>query len=238
MKPTNPISRRSFVTTAAAGMAALGAIGPLTPAAHAQFIETASEWDLASFNKLVHAPAQVKQMFDVTAANDAGFDHIHNSFNGLIYGFGVPKNQLQIVAVMRGFATVLVFDDYVWKKYKFGMLANVKDPETGKPAERNIYYPSKTNLKYPSDKVESPNSIYGDTSMQALQHRGLRVLGCHNATEFMARYVAEKLHLKQPHKEIVDDLLAHTLPGVMIVAAAVGAIALLQSQGHYSYLYV
>jgi len=33
-------------------------------------------------------------------------------------------------------------------------------------------------------------------------------------------------------------MVAHTLPGVMIVAAAVAAVALLQSEGHYSYLYV
>lgn len=238
MKPTHPISRRSFVTSAAAGIAALGALGPVAPAAHAQAIEMASDWDLAEFKKLLHHPAQVKQVFDVTPGSGAGFDHIHNSFNGLIYGFGIPKDQLQIAAVMRGMATILIFDDYVWKKYQFGKLAGVNDPKTRKPAESNIYYPSKTNLKYASDKVESPHSINADTSMQALQHRGLRVIGCHNATWFMARYVASKLNLKQPDKEIYDDMMAHLLPGVMIVAAAVGALALLQSQGHYSYLYV
>ncbi len=237
-KSRNSISRRSFVATAAAGMAALGSVGPIAPAAHAQVIEMASDWDLSEFKKLVHHPAQVKQVFDVTGGSGSGFDHIHNSFNGLLFGFGIPRDQLQIVAVMRGMATILIFDDHIWKKYQFGKLANVKDPKTGKPAERNIYYASKTHLKYTSDKVESPHSIYADTSMQALQHRGLRVIGCHNATWFMASYAAEKLNLKQPHKEIYNDMMAHLLPGVMIVAASVGALALLQSQGGYSYLYV
>lgn len=235
---TGKLSRRSFVATAAAGMAALGAIGPLAAPAEAQRIELASNWNLPEFSKLVHHQAQIKQMFDVTGANGDGFAHINNSFNGLQFGFGIPAKQIQIVAVMRGMATVLIFDDYVWKKYRFGALANITDPETGKPAERNIYYPSKTGLKYASKNVESPDSIYADRSIQALQHRGLRILGCHNATEFMAKYVAEKNHLAQSQKEIVNDMLSHTVPGVLIVAAAVSAIALLQSEGLYSYLYV
>ena len=241
MKPTNPISRRSFVSTAAAGMAALGAfssVGPLTPSANAQELETTSQWDLAAFNKLAHTSAPVKQLFDVTVAGGGAFDHIQNYLNSVHFGFGIPGNQIQPVAVMRGPASALIFDDSMWKKYQFGAFANVTDPKTKKPAERNIFYPSKTNLKYPTDNFEDPRSIYHDSSIQALQHRGLRLIGCHIATWFIARMVAEKLHLKQPHKEIYDDLVAHTLPGVMIAAAAVGAIGMLQTQGHYSYLYV
>lgn len=237
MKPIHPISRRSFVTSAA-GIAALGAIGPIAPAAHAQEIETASEWPINDFNKLLHHPAEVKQMFDLTQANGGGFDHIQNSFNSLHFGFGIPADQIQIVAVVRGMATLLLFDDYIWKKYNFGVLGKINDPETGKPAERNIFYPSKTNLKYASTDPNHANSIYQDRSIQALQHRGLRIVGCHMATWFMAKYAARKNHLTQPTQEIYNDLAAHTLPGVLLVAAAVGAIGLLQSKGHYSYLYV
>lgn len=241
MKPTNPISRRSFVTTAAAGIAAFGSlssVGPLAPSAHAQELETTSQWDLAAFNKLAHTPAQVKQLFDVTAPNGGAFDHIQNFLNSVQFGFGIPEHQIQTVAVMRGRASFLIFDDSMWKKYQFGTILNVKDPKTKKTAERNIFYPSKTDLKYPTDNFESPKSLYGDNSIQALQHRGLRLIGCHIATWFIAQGVADKLHLKQPHKEIFDDLVAHTLPGVLIAAAAVGAIGMLQMQGHYSYLYV
>jgi hypothetical protein len=230
-----PISRRSFVTSAAAGLAALGTIAP---AAHAQEIETASEWPTSDFNKLLHHPAEVKQMFDIIGANGSGFEHIQNSFNSLHFGFGILADQIQIVAVTRAMATLLIFDDYAWKKYNFGVMSKINDPKTGKPAERNIYYLSKTNLKYTSNDPNHADSIYQDSSIQALQHRGLRILGCHLATWFMAKYAAKKNHLTQPIQEIYDDLAAHTLPGVLIVAAAVGAIGLLQSKGHYSYLFV
>lgn len=238
MKPASPISRRSFVTTATAGIAALGSIGAMAPAAQAQRIEMASNWDLSDFNQLLHHPARVKQAYDVTPANSGPFEHMLNSFNGLQFGFGIPANQIQIVAVMRGMASLLIFDDAAWQKYQLGALAKVNDPKTGKPALRNIFYPSKTNLKYTSTDPENPNSLYGDSSIQALQQRGLRILGCHNATWFMAKYIRRKTHLDQPQQKVFDDLMAHTLPGVFVVAAAVAALALLQSEGHYSYLYV
>lgn len=234
----NSISRRSFVTTAAAGIAALGAIGPVTPAAHAQEIETSSEWPVSDFNKLLHHPADVKQMFDLTGANGSGFQHIQNSFNALQFGFAIPANQIQIVAVMRAMATVLIFDDYAWKKYNLGVMSKINDPKTGLPAQRNIFYPSKSDLKYASSNPNRADSIDQDSSIQALQHRGLRILGCHLATWFIAKYAANKNHLTQPHQEIYNDLAAHTLPGVLIVAAAVAAIGLLQSKGRYSYLFV
>ncbi|MGH9467937.1 MAG: twin-arginine translocation signal domain-containing protein [Terriglobales bacterium] len=243
MDDINPrgMSRRSFVAAAAAGVAALGTIGPFTRSAQAQRadaqrVELAQGWDVAEFNRLAHSPAGVKQVYDVTPASGAAFDHIVNSFNGLQFGFGIPAKQIQIAAVTRGMATVLIFNDYAWQKYKLGAYAKIKDPKTGQPAERNIYYPSKTNLQYTSSDVESPDSLYADTSIQALQHRGLRLLGCHNASYFLAARLAKRDHL--PQKEIFTDLLAHTLPGVLIVAAAVAAVALLQSEGHYSYLYI
>lgn len=238
MKPTYPVSRRSFVTSAAAGIAALGATGPLAPSAQAQHIELASDWHASDFNQILQSPARVKQAYDVTPANGSPFGHIINSFNGLQFGFGIPANQIQIVAVMRAMATLLIFNDDAWQKYQFGTLAKVNDPKTGKPAQRNIFYPSKTNLKYTSTDPESPNSLYADSSIQALQQRGLRILGCHNATWFMAKYIRRKTHLNQPQQQVFDDLIAHTLPGVLIIPAAVAALALLQSEGHYSYLYV
>ena len=37
-------------------------------------------------------------------------------------------------------------------------------------------------------------------------------------------------------EDIVQDMLAHTMPGVMVVASMVAAIALLQAEGHYTYI--
>lgn len=234
------ISRRSFVTTAAAGVAAFGAMGNSIPAAQAQQVEIASEWDLSAFNKLANHPARVKQVFDSGTPGEGVFLHAKNSLNGLQYGFGIPKDQIQIVISLRGPGNMMNFDDSIWKKYQLGAAFHINDPKTGKPAERNIFYPSKAGaeMKYASDDIESPHSIYNDASIQALEHRGVRFLACHNATEGFAYELAHKHHPKLTGKEVYEDMVAHTLPNVLIVAAAVAAVALLQTEGHYSYLYV
>lgn len=233
------ITRRSFVTTAAVGMATLGAIGSVTSPAQAQLVELASDWKLSEFNKLAHHRARVKQLYDVVSPKFEVLTHIRNSLNSLHYGFGIPQDQIQIVSVSRGPAILMNFDDYVWKTYNFGKIFKIDDAKTGKPAERNVFYTSSkvgANFKYSSNDVGNPDSIYNDTSIYALQQRGVRFLCCHNTTESSADYLAEENHMQKSGRQVYQDLVAHTLPNVLIVPSGVGAIGLLQSEGHFSYI--
>jgi len=75
-------------------------------------------------------------------------------------------------------------------------------------------------------------------SIRALQSRGIQLLCCHTATEEQSRVLIKQNNLAQQPEEIVKDMLSHTLPGVLVVASMVAAIALLQSEGHYSYITV
>jgi intracellular sulfur oxidation DsrE/DsrF family protein len=240
MKNFSPtkLSRRSFVASAA-GAAALSTLGGLAPSANAQLVATTSTWKIADFNALAHHPARVKQVYDIIPIGGGGFlNNIKNSLNGLHFGFGIPSEQIQIAAALHGPANMLNMDDYVWKKYKIGEWFKVTDPETGQPAERNIFYPSKHGLKYASSSPDSPDSLYQDTSIQALQHRGVRFLCCHTAVEEQARKLIQLRNLSQKPEEIAEDWLSHVYPGVLVVAAQVAAIALLQTEGHYSYITV
>ena len=233
------MSRRSFVTTAAAGVAAIGALGSMAPSADAQLVATTSTWKVSDFTDLAKKPARVKQVYDIINIGGGVFlNNIKNSLNVLHYGFGIPADQIQIAAALHGPSNMLNMDDYVWKKYKIGEWFKVTDPKTGMPAERNIFFPSKHNLKYPSSSPDSEDSLYQDTSIQALQHRGVHFLCCHTAAEEQARKLIKLRGLSQKPEEIVQDWLSHTLPGVMVVAAMVGAVALLQTEGHYSYITV
>lgn len=235
----NPLTRRSFVSQAAAGLAALSMAGEAARSAEAQLVWKSAEWKLADFHKLLNDPASVKQLVNVTAIGDGKFlNGIKNSLNGLCYGFDIPKGNIKIVAALHGPANMVNYDDAIWSKYQIGEWLDVTDPETGKPALRNIFYPAKHALdaasfaKDPSDR----DSVYQDTSVQALQARGVQFLSCHTATEEQARGLIEHLKLSQSPEEIVRDMLAHTVPGVLVVASMVAAIALLQTHGHYSYL--
>ena len=74
--------------------------------------------------------------------------------------------------------------------------------------------------------------------MQALQSRGAKFLSCHTALEEQVRALISRNKLSQSPEDMVKDMLAHTVPGVMVVASMVAAIAILQAEGHYTYITV
>jgi hypothetical protein len=217
----------------------LGLFGGATRVADAQLVWRASEWKLAEFHKLVRDPARIKQVHDVVPIADGAFlNGMKNSLNGLQFGFGIPKEQIKVVGGLHGPANMLNYDDYVWNKYQIGEWLNVIDPVTGKPAVRNIFYGSRNSpeqLLGPIDPNDE-HSLYQDRSMQGLQGRGVQFLSCHTALEEQARILVRRNKLSQSPEAVVEDLLAHTEPGTLVVAGMSAALALLQAQGHYTYV--
>jgi hypothetical protein len=121
-----------------------------------------------------------------------------------------------------------------------GEWLKINDLSINQPPRKNPYYASKAGaaLHYRTEDPDSGDSIYQDTSIQALQQRGVKLLACHTATEEQARALIAHNKLTQQPEEIVKEMLAHTLPNVLVVASMVAAIALLQTDGHYSYVTV
>ena len=238
------ISRRSFVSQAAAGVTSLGLLGSAAeaaPAEEAQLVWKSSDWKIAEFQTLVKNPARIKQVFDSTQIGEGRFlNNIKNVLNGLYFGFDIPERQVKVVSALHGPANMLNYDDYIWNKYQIGEWLSVTDPSTGKPATRNIFYNSTrpSGDDAASKDPDNPDSLYQDTSIQALQSRGVQFLSCHTATEEQARVLVRRNKLSQSSEEVVKDMLAHLQPGVLVVAAMVAAIALLQIEGHYSYVFV
>jgi intracellular sulfur oxidation DsrE/DsrF family protein len=235
------LTRRLLISRAAVGLATLGLFGGAPHAAEAQLVWTTSEWKLADFQKLVNDPSRIKQLFDVVQIGDGKFlNNVKNSFNGLRFGFGIPERQIKIAVALHGPANMLNYDDYVWEKYQIGEWLKVTDSATGKPAVKNLFYASKNSLKQaPAPRnPDDQDSIYQDTSMQALQSRGAQFLSCHTALEEQVRVLISRNKLSQSPDDIAKDMLAHTVPGVLVVASMVAAIALLQAEGHYTYITV
>lgn len=235
------VTRRSFVASATAGVTALSFFGRANHSAEAQLVWKASEWKLAEFHKLIRDPAKVKQVYDVIPISEGKFlNNMKNSLNGLRFGFGIPKEQIKVVGALHGPANMLNYDDYVWNKYRIGEWLDVIDPTTGKPAVRNIFCRSKNSPEKLSASIDpdDENSLYQDSSMQTLQSRGVQFLSCHTAAEEQARVLFRRNKLSESPEDIVQDMLAHTQPGVLVVAAMTAALALLQAQGHYTYISV
>jgi hypothetical protein len=231
-------TRRLFLGQATASLAALGA---MRSSAEPQLVYKRSDWNFAEFERLVKNSSRVKQVFDENQIGGGKFlNNIKNSLNGLHFGFGIPADQIKIIAAMHGAANALNFNDYVWQKYRIGEWLKVQDPKTGQPAVRNPFFASKAapQMHYATQDPDDEDSLFQDTSIQALQLRGVQFLCCHTATEEQSRALIKEFGLSQQRDEVVKDLLGHTLPGVLVVASMVSAIALLQSEGRYSYITV
>lgn len=228
------VSRRSFVGHAAAGIAVLASP---SVSADAELFRP-SDWKMGTFQSLLTQPFEAKQMFDVTAIDEGNaLDHMVNSLNGLQVGFGVPASKIKIVGAFRGGASVLNFDDFAWEKFRLGELSKVDDPKTGKPATRNIYYPSAAGNppKYTSTDPNDSASAMQDASIQALQGRGVQMLACHIAMEKYSGHIVKTLKLKQTEQEVFQDLTNHLNPGVIVVPSMVSAITMLQNKGQFAY---
>jgi hypothetical protein len=229
-------SRRSFVSRGGSSLALLGALGAAAPPVHAQLVYRRADWNFKAFDSLLKSDARAKQVYDIRPIGEGRFlNNIKNSINGFQFGFDIPANQIKIVSAMHGPSNLLNFDDAMWEKYRLGEFLQVTDPKTGKPATRNIYY---RRNGHDSSDPEDRASRLQDTSMEALQGRGVQFLSCHTATEEQAQGLLRQYAFKAAAEEIVRDLQAHTMPGVLIVPAMVAAVSLLQSDGHYSYITV
>lgn len=232
----NQLTRRSFVS----GAAALGVAVGATTAAEAQLVWKTSDWKLADFQALLKHPARVKQVYDIVPIGGGKFlNNVKNSLNGLEFGFGVPRAELKIAVAMHGPANMLNYDDSIWSKYQVGEWLNVTDPETGKPAVRNIFAGGGAPAAgAAAQNPDDEKSMYQAKDMTTLRQRGVQFLSCHTASEEQARALVRLRDLNEAPEEIVKDMLAHTLPGTLVVASMVAAIALLQAEGRYTYITV
>jgi len=207
---------------------------------HAQYVWQKADWpQAAEFDALIRSPRRIRQVIHSYAINDGRFlKNAKNSLNGLRFGSGIPADQIQVVCALNGPANMLNCSDSIWQKYRIGELEKEKDPATAEPAVRNFYFPSKAgpSLKYSSEDPSSPDSAYQDTSVQGLQARGVRFVSCHSSIEETARGIVKQFGLQAQPEEIAKDIQAHLFPGVILVPALSAALAMLQSEGHYSYM--
>lgn len=230
------LTRRCFVSTVGSSVAALAALSPAVPPVQAQLVYRRSDWNFKAFDSLLKHDARARQVYDIRPIGEGRFlNNIKNSINGFQFGFDMPADQIKVVSAMHGPSNMLNFADAMWEKYRLGEFLQVTDPKTGKPATRNLYY---SRNGHGSSDPEDRASPFQDTSMEALQARGVQFLSCHTATEEQAQGLLKQYAFKATAEEIVRDLQAHTMPGVLIVPAMVAAVSLLQSEGHYTYITV
>lgn len=132
-------------------------------------VESASDFDLAAFNKIVSKPVPYKVVWDLTKIGKA-FGNVKNALDGYHFGFNFGPGQTHMVMALDGPANTANFSDEMWEKYRLGEWLKIDDPKSGKPATRNIWLHGSSNG---STDQQDEKSIYQDASIEGLQRRNV-----------------------------------------------------------------
>jgi hypothetical protein len=230
------MKRTAFLTASATLVAASGAIASAQDVpGGSQFVERKSNFQADAFAQLVGRPAQIRQVYETVAFRPTLLNNVKNSFNGLQFGFGYPGDAIAIVLAGHGPSAAYGYSDYIWQKYRIGDFFKLQSA-SGDPVTTNVFLKrtSSTDTKVSPDDEKG---MYQDTSIQALQQRGLIVLTCHTAVEEQSRALVKKgfAPAGMTATQVADDILTHLIAGTFVVPAMVATIAVLQATYHYTY---
>jgi intracellular sulfur oxidation DsrE/DsrF family protein len=215
----NPSDRRAFLTTLAAGSAAVAAGALALP--HVAEAAPADGIDGANVDEawLAKLTGKHKQFFDAVSVNDGfpmGF--AMNFLNMYNDAYKIPDANLSAVVGLRHFSIPLGFTDDIWKRYKLGEFTKVMDPATKAPATRNIYY-----------KAHDGELMMSGMAIDKLQARGVGFTVCNMALTILSGLMA-------PNAGVTADVAkkewtAALIPGMALVPAGVIAVNRAQEKG-------
>jgi hypothetical protein len=178
-KPFVRVSRRRMFKLGLAAGATVAAAGGLSKGADAHDLKPQDpSYPWAKYEAIVNRPVTYRQIYQWSnIANAIFFSNVRNGLNGFQFSYGIPADSIQVVAQAYASANAATYDDFIWNKYGIGELVKVDDPETKKPATRNIFYPSKVKAAdVATPPTDRAHPFYADVSMEGLQRRGVLFL--------------------------------------------------------------
>ncbi|OLC87504.1 MAG: hypothetical protein AUI86_06545 [Gemmatimonadetes bacterium 13_1_40CM_3_66_12] len=204
--------RRGFV----GAVASMGAGLALGADARAQQSASASDaW-------LDQLKGKHRQLFDVPEPEGGtALRHLRNYLDAWRNAFGVGEKDVSVVVTLYARTTPLGLQDAMWEKYQLGAALSLTDPTTNAPLVRNWFAHPK-----PGDPVADGEP---GTSMETLQQRGVLFALCNNAlTRWAARLEKSGMGAAAA---VHADLVAHALPGVVIVPDVLVAMTKAHERG-------
>ena len=175
-----PWSRRAFLTLGAVASAAVSAARARPAAAHNL---PSGQFGSATYDRALLADSGYRAVFQsphveaaVPPPNTKRLDHLlllqtKNWLNGFQFSYKARPEELHVVVATYASANLLTYGDAVWQKYRLGEKYRITDPETGAPAVRNLFWPSRFGPSASTDP-DHPESIWQDAGIEALQKRG------------------------------------------------------------------
>jgi intracellular sulfur oxidation DsrE/DsrF family protein len=229
------ISRRRLLTLAGATAAGLAASGKLVSPASAHHLEpTEAAFRFNEYEAIVNREVRLRQVYEwPNLANSIIFANTRNGINAAVFSYGVPEDQIQVVVAAYASASAATYDDFIWAKYRLGEAMGVKDPATGQPAARNIWYPS-ANPRPATRPSARTDPYYADTSMEGLQRRGVLFITCHQSVHALAgaAFAGGRNPDNLTADQITEEIGAHLVPGAIMTPGAVLELVRLQDKGY------
>lgn len=218
-------SRRGFISTASAGVAALG-LSSLASTSKAE-MKSAGIPATTTFNNadawFDHVKGKHRIVYDVESPSGMMPFAWSRVFLATNAETGTPPEDCGVVVVFRHRAMPYGLNSELWKKYKFGERMKIEDPRTRKIAMRNPFWdPAPNDFDVPG---------VGDMhiGMHELQKSGVMFCICHMAMKANSAMVAMKL--KREPEEVLAEFMDGVLPGVQVVPSGVWAVGRAQEHG-------
>jgi len=168
------------LATAAAG-ATLGVPGQATTRRVAAHNLPPGQFGSSAYDAVLNADGGMKGIFQsphIEAAVPAGkvLNHLllvqlKNWLNGFEFSYQMAPGDLHTIVATYASGNLFTYADAAWERYRLGEKYGITDPETGVPATRNLFWPSRFGLDASRDP-ENPQGFYQDTGIEALQQRG------------------------------------------------------------------
>jgi len=186
--------------------------------------QAASQGVVASDAWLDRLKGKHRQLFDVPDPEGGTMlRHVRNYFDTWRNAFGVAETDVSVVVTLYARTTPLGLQDAMWEKYQLGAALSITDPTTNAPLIRNWFAHPK-----PGDPVADGEP---ETSMEILQRRGVIFALCNNALTRWAARLAKSGLGGGAAADVHADLVAHALPGVVIVPDVLVAMTKAHERG-------
>lgn len=216
-------------------LASAGLVGAIAVPGGTALVERRANFDEAGFERIVDRPSDIRQLYENLGFRPSVLNNMKNSLNGLIYGYGYDPQRVTLVAANHGPSSAYTFSNDMWRKYRIGEFLEIKDPAGATPSS-NVFLPRKSRVAADA----SPDDLTGplqDTSIEALQSRGVVMLTCHTAVEEQSANLVKKGFAPSgmSAREVAADVLTHLIPGAVVVPSMVATIAVLQHRYAYTF---
>lgn len=191
-------------------------------------LDDPSQWDHQALTAVMAYRGAPRQAFDNTDIATPWLNVMRNALNGQIWSFRHPD--CLVVSATHGTAHLALYDQATWDRYRLSALAGAMFTTNTLILEAPAGAADPANYQNPRGAYSPP-----DSTIPALQRRGVVFLACHNAIwEVSGKLIATGVNPDRLSQEaMAAELTNHLIPGVVLTPGIVATLPELQRVGFF-----